>query len=648
MPSHQHQSAPPFTEEHTSLGFEPVCDLQPWGNAAAVEELSCRYDDPVWDAVAVIERIASQGDASPADQGNAVARAMPGLGSAPPALQAECMARVELAFGQQASIAFLAHLQQFPRHPYEDAIQVDRNALGALGPGYIAPGLAAAAVATNVRGVAFVDGFVDGLEQQLDAETVAGVVVALAAGGSFTGTFPPVFFAGVLHGAVADIGDTLAMLADLGAVIDGIEALAESLLSPDGEAFARALGQDLAGLYGGDVAGLAGKDPVSVSYWMGQKVGPLVTELLLGLATGGAVVLAKRASTVINATADGLGAVSRLRQLASAASPELPYWALADGPGAIPEWDTPQHGGPGRRQDEIDLLFGRDPHPLDGVMDDHDRASMQVRDLPPDKRLRLPAGTSSADLLVALTGPRASFRPYLDMLHRLGIDDATGALRKIEARIGGTKATREVDLDTLRPWLKAEYHDHILQKLTDPARTPQQRHGDFLHHTHDLNSADRGNLAERWYQAEYAPDAEAHGRLPARPVNDQIKADSPLDLEAGMLGNRVPDLIEGDAMIEIKSHRGELDEHSILQIDDYQRALSSGKAVVNIGGTSREVRELVVVFIHPDGAQANLEHIRSWGSWNPPPSIEVFNHSGTRKIFDANQLEKIEEFLNGG
>ncbi|MBX2799412.1 MAG: EndoU domain-containing protein [Myxococcales bacterium] len=125
--------------------------------------------------------------------------------------------------------------------------------------------------------------------------------------------------AGLVHGAMAEIGELLELVTDLPAVAEALEAVVSALMGRGGEAVAEALGRDLVRAKAGELRSLAGMHVGRVAHWLGYQAGPLLSDLLMAVVLGGAAgLLAVGAYRVGKELMDGLESVQRLRRLALA------------------------------------------------------------------------------------------------------------------------------------------------------------------------------------------------------------------------------------------------------------------------------------------------------------------------------------------
>ena len=107
---------------------------------------------------------------------------------------------------------------------------------------------------------------------------------------------------------------TLTQLPELLAVLDD---LVRRLLSDDGVQVARELGLLVGQEFAGELTSLLEMNPLEVGYWMGKKAGPIVAGILLGLMTGGVVILWRSWGT-IRTGIEALTDLAKLRGLQSA------------------------------------------------------------------------------------------------------------------------------------------------------------------------------------------------------------------------------------------------------------------------------------------------------------------------------------------
>jgi hypothetical protein len=225
------------------------------------------------------------------------------------------------------------------------------------------------------------------------------------------------------------------------------------------------------------------------------------------------------------------------------------------------------------------------------------------------------------------------FSSYALMLVRQGI---TPDRREINAAIRTLRRRSDpISDDTLRLNVKAQFRDDLIAHLIDPRLDQNASWKRMREIVADLGNADRGNLAEIWYQARYAPKAEHH-------VAVQVERSA-----KGVAEKRVIDLFDGKRAIEIKDIEGPIDRD---QFDAYADMMAK-ETPVKFGGTERRVEVLQYVFIRPDGARANLELFAKQlarPELRGRLSLEVFDHAGTRHaVTSKEQALALLERLGG-
>ena len=101
--------------------------------------------------------------------------------------------------------------------------------------------------------------------------------------------------------------------------------------------------------------------------------------------------------------------------------------------------------------------------------------------------------------------------------------------------------------------------------------------------------------------------------------------------------DRVPDLIDGKRLKEIKHVTGALDARARDQLEDFARLIDR-PLVVN--GKPMRLDSMAVVFTEPAGARANANHIVNLLKQNKGLAVEIFSGAGERKVIVAADLRK--------
>jgi len=185
-------------------------------------------------------------------------------------------------------------------------------------------------------------------------------------------------------------------------------------------------------------------------------------------------------------------------------------------------------------------------------------------------------------------------------------------------------------IDAVRHELKALFKESLLQRMTDQGKTAIENYQEMRRLTDNLAPSDRGNLFEQWYKRTYAIDATEHIKIKAEDL--QV-----LGSTAGK--DRIPDLIQGDTIRELKRVSGKLGEHDLEQFADNMRLI--GKKGGFNTGTGTTLKRAIYTFPIPEGVKANLDWMRTQLAANPNLSFEVFNHLGDKRLItQASELSE--------
>ncbi len=154
---------------------------------------------------------------------------------------------------------------------------------------------------------------------------------------------------------------------------------------------------------------------------------------------------------------------------------------------------------------------------------------------------------------------------------------------------------------TERAFLKTR-HPELYEGVADPSgRSVQDQiasHRELLRLTKGLGSADRGTIAEQWYAKMYASDAaKRHVRFTGKETEPNLVFGK---------GERVPDLIDGNQLKDIKHVSGALGKEVETQLADFRKLVDRK---LNVGGTIYKLETLTVVFTEPSGVRANAEYM---------------------------------------
>jgi hypothetical protein len=221
----------------------------------------------------------------------------------------------------------------------------------------------------------------------------------------------------------------------------------------------------------------------------------------------------------------------------------------------------------------------------------------------------------------------SSFRQYYQMLQDHGI--VNGVEAKVKRKLRSLlRSSNGSNLDFVRHELKIFFRNDVIDHVRNRARLARTRpgldfndasHMEMLAVTKDLNSSDKGVIAELWYQATFSPAAYAHTRI------------------RGSSGrNRFPDLIEPNGTLrDIKHIRGSLSRRELEQFDDYMAMKGSTVEVRAPDGTlsNIEIQRIEYTIANPEGAVSNAVWMKTKLEAHPAGlTFEIFNNSGQRFI----------------
>jgi hypothetical protein len=212
-----------------------------------------------------------------------------------------------------------------------------------------------------------------------------------------------------------------------------------------------------------------------------------------------------------------------------------------------------------------------------------------------------------------------SFSGFGALLEREGLATHEEIATAIVAKSAHRRALGAVIEDTVRREVKDVFRPRLVKKLTDPslgARASWQRMRQMLDR---LENAERGNLAELWYQSRYAKGAEHH--VAARVTRSGAKA--------GEVEERTIDLVEGNRAIEVKDVGGPIDKEQFKAYLD----MVQNQTEVGLKDGETTIRRVTYVFTRPEGARANLGFLANELEKERIAKvlvIEVFDTAGTK------------------
>jgi hypothetical protein len=188
-------------------------------------------------------------------------------------------------------------------------------------------------------------------------------------------------------------------------------------------------------------------------------------------------------------------------------------------------------------------------------------------------------------------------------------------------------------VNDVRGQFKDRYRPRLLDRITDPNLNQQEQYQALRRVVDKLDSADKGNLTEKWYSVIYGqPDALTHLEITTANAAGQ-------GITLTATEKRFVDRVEGDTIVEIKTISGKLasggkDSRSELdQFDDNIALARKGYKITKKDGSKQQITKVRYVFTLPEGVKANREWMIDQIQKNRNiVSFEIFNNRGERKI----------------
>ncbi|AFZ22682.1 hypothetical protein Cylst_0320 [Cylindrospermum stagnale PCC 7417] len=263
---------------------------------------------------------------------------------------------------------------------------------------------------------------------------------------------------------------------------------------------------------------------------------------------------------------------------------------------------------------------------------------------------RFAPDATSENVMQTLTGEEtnSSFRAYYEKLKSEGIVDEKTLRERIEKMDFQGKS-----VDDVRHVLKEAYRDEFLKRMTSPdieamkTKYPNlpwneansnayemASNQEMLRLTEGLNSSDRGNLAEVWYNNVHGQNSVTHV-----PINQTDLAEKGITISQ----DRVIDAIDGNTLREQKTIAGELGDRDKQQFRDFMQLVSqeiSGK-----DGQIHTINEVRYTFTDPRGVEANARWMYNTLKGSDDLSFEIFTSTGERKIITSKNREELKAFI---
>src|SRR5690606_9128098 len=116
------------------------------------------------------------------------------------------------------------------------------------------------------------------------------------------------------------------------------------------------------------------------------------------------------------------------------------------------------------------------------------------------------------------------------------------------------------------------------------------------------NSADLGNIGERWYKARYLDGQAVYSEV--RVTKEMVQG---LSKDTRRIDHVVRDADGNLQAVEVKSGSGVVD---LSQVDDY--AKMQGQLLTGTKAGSGQITSVKYVFLNPEGGAANLRQTASF------------------------------------
>jgi len=234
--------------------------------------------------------------------------------------------------------------------------------------------------------------------------------------------------------------------------------------------------------------------------------------------------------------------------------------------------------------------------------------------------VRFPDGTTPAQAFDQLTGAdsRSSFKQYWEMLHNNGLATREEVIAAMLTPGGRTETS-------VRHALKETFRDRVLNRIVRTAdgvvRTEAESIVELRRLTRHLNSKDSGNITEAWYLAR-------HEGLTPHPTMTR-DANPGIQGRSDGSGMRIPDFLEGQTLVEIKSTRIGLRHDEIIQIQD-NLLVAAARGTVTVSGVAdpQAVNAVRLVFSNIEGARGSSEDLARWLRTHANFTVEVFGSNG--------------------
>ncbi|MGF1486084.1 MAG: hypothetical protein ACFBSE_03110, partial [Prochloraceae cyanobacterium] len=203
---------------------------------------------------------------------------------------------------------------------------------------------------------------------------------------------------------------------------------------------------------------------------------------------------------------------------------------------------------------------------------------------------------------------------------------------------------------------KTKYQDLSWSSSNNPADNKQAleelRYIKFNEIVTSLDPADKGSLAEIWYERVYSIKRGEPYTTQAVVEKDNIRKTYGIELEKDRRYDEIFGPLDNATIREQKTISGPLGEEGISQFRDYMKILTNkdkygNPQVVEIesGGKIYQIRNLRYSFTLPEGVKANAVWMdeQLTNDLQGYISFEIFNSRGERKIITNQNISELDE-----
>jgi hypothetical protein len=232
------------------------------------------------------------------------------------------------------------------------------------------------------------------------------------------------------------------------------------------------------------------------------------------------------------------------------------------------------------------------------------------------------------------------------------------AKQKAQKQVGEQAEAEVKQLMHKDPKLSREQAEELRQK--------QASHRSALEITEGLNSSDKGNLMETWYEEvhgsaedlKHVPFGEADKSQPSNASGERGGFLEDIKLKKPRVADRVKtQIVNGKQvaqLIELKDIAGAIDGDNLSQLEDLLK-IADRQPIVDLpnkpGGASKggetRIEGLTYTMMNPVGVAKNAKFILEKISENENLSFEVFNKKGENMTIDQSNYKrwKVEDLI---